>query len=286
MSKQDKESKRKPYPSDVKDEDWAKISHHFVHHRKAGRQPTDPREKLNALLYLTRTGIAWEYLPHDFPPKSTVFDFYSELCASGLIETMERDLAAKFREKLGRESTPSHGLIDSQSVKSGCGGEELGLDPHKKVHGRKRHMLIDTLGIILIVLVTAANVHDKTAAELMLRPKALESIPRLESVSVDSAYRELKLKTRAGDSIRVDVVEKLAGQKGFVPLPVRWRIERTNGWLMQWRRLTRDYERTVAHSRGMVFVAMTGILLRWSRDSYDAPWLASARSLAASAKSG
>ena len=277
MSNQPKEHTRKPYPSDMTDEDWAKIEAHFVRPRKAGRQPTSPREKLNALLYLVRTGIAWEFMPHDLPPKSTVFDFYSELCKSGLLEQIERSLAADFRTRLGRDPTPSHALVDSQSVKSGCGGEKLGLDPHKKVHGRKRHLLTDTLGIILVIAVTAANVHDKTAAEAMLTPEVMSTLPRLKSVSVDSAYHDLKVMSSTSEPLKVVLATKSPEQKGFVPLPVRWRIERTNGWMMQWRRLPRDYERTVKHSRGMVLVAMTGILLRWSRKDYSAPWLARER---------
>ncbi|MGW7427183.1 IS5 family transposase, partial [Streptomyces sp. NPDC054813] len=188
---------------------------------------------------MNRTGIPWEYLPHDFPPCKTVYDYYAKWEADATTQQVHDLLRDKTRRAHGRSTEPTAGVIDAQSVKTSANVAETsqGIDAGKKIKGRKRHLITDTLGLVLAVLVTAANVHDTTGGKHLLDDPAATH-PGVTKVWADGGYQSSILNHGAGLSIDVEVVQR-ARTKGFEPLPKRWVIERTFGWLMQHRRLAR-----------------------------------------------
>jgi transposase len=254
---------RRPYPTDLSDARWALIDPTLTAWREARRGlgiakiKHDLREIVNAILYVNRTGIGWEYMPHDFPPHKTVYDYYAMWEKEGITETIHDLLRTKVREKAGRDADPTAALMDAQTVKTSHNVPESsqGMDPAKGIKGRKRHLATDVLGLLLLVMVTAANVHDTVAGREMVAQLAAQQ-PQITKVWVDSSYKRTVVETGAKHGITVEVVNKEPGQKGFKPQPKRWAIERTNGWLMMHRRLARDYETLPERSRTMIHWAM------------------------------
>jgi transposase len=254
---------RRSYPTDLSDARWALIEPTLTTWRQArkglGIAPIkhDLREIVNAILYVNRTGIAWEYMPHDFPPHKTVYDYYRMWEQQGIAETIHDLLRGKVRKAAGRPAAPSAALMDSQTVKTSSNVPEStqGIDAGKKIKGRKRHLATDVLGLLLVVIVTAANVHDTAAGRQLIEQLAV-SQPQVSIAWVDEGYKRTVIETGAAHDITVQVVTKQPGQKGFQPLPKRWAIERTNGWLMLHRRLARDYETLPTRSRTMIHWAM------------------------------
>lgn len=240
---------RRRYPTDLSDERWKLIEPTLTAWREDRRGlgiakiKHDLREIVNAILYVNRTGIAWEYLPHDFPPYKTVYGYYAAWEKDGVAEAIHDLLRAKVRRKAGRDAEPTAALMDSQTVKTSHNVPETsqGIDPAKKIKGRKRHLVTDVLGLLLIVMVTAANVHDTVAGRQMVEQLAAQR-PQVRTVWVDASYKRSVVETGAAHGITVEVVTKDPGQKGFQPQRKRWAIERTNGWTMLHRRLARDYE--------------------------------------------
>jgi transposase len=222
----------------------------------------DLREIVNAILYVCRTGIAWAYLPHDFPPYQTVYDYYAKWEVDGTTEAIHSLLRNQVRIAKGRAATPTAAIIDSQSVKTSCNVSESsqGIDAGKKIKGRKRHIATDVLGLLLTVIVTAASVQDSTAGQQILDRIAVEH-PSVSMAWVDGGYNNAVVNHGARLGVRVDVVKRPA-TKGFQVLPRRWVVERTLGWLMQHRRLARDYEALPQRSRTMIHWAMTNIMSR------------------------
>jgi transposase len=222
----------------------------------------DLREIVNAILYVCRTGIAWEYLPHDFPPYKTVYDYYAKWETDGTTEMLHNLLRGKVRVAAGREPEPTAAILDSQSVKTSCNVSESsqGIDANKKIKGRKRHIATDVLGLLLAVVVTAASVQDSTAGRHVLDRLAVAH-PEVSLAWVDGGYNDAVVRHGAGLGVRVEVVKRTAA-KGFHVLPRRWVVERTLGWLMQHRRLVRDYETLPQRSRTMVHWAMANIMSR------------------------
>lgn len=214
------------------------------------------REIVNAILYVNRTGIPWEYLPHDFPPYETVYDYYAKWEVDGTAQHVHDLLRDKSRRAHGRPATPSAAVIDAQSVKTSANVAEAsqGIDAGKKIKGRKRHVATDTLGLVLAVIVTAASVHDSTGGKRLLDELAA-SHPSVTKVWADGGYQTSVLQHGAVKGIDVEVVKRPT-TKGFQPQPKRWVIERTFGWLMQHRRLVRDYETLPQRSRTMIHWAM------------------------------
>ncbi|MFB7999262.1 IS5 family transposase [Streptomyces sp. NPDC056002] len=261
-------STRRPYRSDVSDARWALIEPVFAAWRAGRTGPGvaarvhDLREIVNAILYVNRTGIPWEYLPHDFPPHKTVYDYYAKWEADGTTGRVHDLLRDKTRRAHGRAAQPSAAVVDAQSVKTSANVAETsqGIDAGKKIKGRKRHLITDTLGLVLAVIVTAASVHDSTGGKRLLDELTVTH-PSVTKVWADGGYQSSVFQHGAGLGIDVEVVKRPTA-KGFQPLPKRWVIERTFGWLMQHRRLARDYETLPQRSRAMIHWAMANKMSR------------------------
>jgi transposase len=223
-----------------------------------GISPTvhELREIVNAIWYVNRTGVQWEYLPHDFPPYKTVYGYFSAWSKDGTAEKIHDMLRAKVRQAAGRAGQPSAAILDAQSVKTSSNVSEStqGIDAGKKIKGRKRHIVTDTLGLLLVVLVTAASVQDATGGVPLIEALAT-TYPSVTKAWVDSGYKRSVVEKAAANNIDVEVVTKDPDTKGFSPT-VRWPVERTFGWLMLHRRLARDYEADPEHSRTMIHWAM------------------------------
>ena len=260
---------RRPYRSDLSDERWALIEPMLVAWRAKrvglgiGGPRHDLREIVNAILYVNRTGIAWEYLPHDFPPYKTVYDYYAKWEADGSTEAIHDAVRGRVRTAASRVEQSSAVAVDAQSVKTSGNVAESsqGIDAGKKIKGRKRHIAVDTLGLLLVVLVTAASVHDTVGGRVVLDELAVR-YPRVVKAWVDGAYQRSVVGQGAKHGIAVEVVSREPGRKGFTPLPMRWVAERTFGWLMLHRRLVRDYETLPERSRTMVFWSMLDNMTR------------------------
>lgn len=261
---------RQPYPSDLTTAQW-KLIRRLIPAVEPGGRPRkyDMREVVNALLYVNREGCTWRALPHDFPHWKTCYNFFRGFETDGTWDRVVSALRVTVRTKLGREPTPRGGCIDSPSAKTAHGGAEVGVDGGKLVRGRKRHIVTDTLGLLLVVLITAANRDDGAAAPKLLTELRAEGFPRLAVVWADAKYRndELGEWLATQDRLRVEVTSQPDGQKGFKPLPKRWVVEQTFACLLKSRRLVRDYERLPATSAAMVKLSSSHRMARRARPS-------------------
>lgn len=257
---------RKPYKTDLTDAQWELLQPLLPPPRvKNGFPPTDLREVVNTILYQTKTGVQWEYLPHDLAPRSTTFDYYKQWSADGTVQHILDAVRRATRRQGGRAEEPTAAAIDSQSVKAAAGvSEGVGTDGGKKVRGRKRHTLTDTLGLLLCVAVTAANVSDGRAAPRVLDQLAVPDRQSLRVVFADGRYHDTVCAAwfARHERMRLQVVSRPEGVRGFVPLHKRWVVERTFGWLMLNRRCVREYEKRVWSSESRVEVAAIGMMLR------------------------
>jgi putative transposase len=259
---------RKRYPTDLTDEQWGILEPLLpparTQHGGAPRR-VDMRAVLDTLLYQNRTGCQWEMLPHDLLPKSTVYDYFARWRDDGTWAKIVHRLRTRVREQEGREPTPSAACIDSQSVKTTeVGGPERGYDGGKKIKGRKRHVLVDTIGLLLVVLSTSAGLDDGAAAIRLLAQISGEEFPRLTVIFGDSKYHNHDLETWLTEhrpGWRIEVKKRPEGSTGFTPLPKRWVVERTNAWNGRCRRNSKDYERKPESSAAQIQLSHIQLML-------------------------
>jgi putative transposase len=251
------------YPSDLTDAQWALIEPHLPGSSGGRPRTTDLRDVVNAIFYLSRTGCQWRYLPKDFPPKSTVWRYFDQWRRHGTLDTLHDRLRTKVRTAEKPYAPRTTASVDSQSVDTTSGGEQRGRDNAKNVDGRKRHIVVDSMGLLLAVLVTAANVDDaKAAAELFAR---LDSQPmsRVKRMFADNKYHNYALYQWVEGHARWElvIVRRPEGARGWVRLPIRWTVERTFAWLGKCRRLSKDRERSVVSSEAFIKLAMIQLML-------------------------
>lgn len=261
------------YPSDLSEEQWSLIEPLIPTFRTGRPRTTSMRAVVNAILYVVRTGCQWAYLPHDFPPKSTVFEYYSAWHKNGVLDRIHDALRERVRHQMLPGRPRRTAALDSQSVDTSSGGAERGRDNAKKVNGRKRHILVDSLGLLLAVVVTAADVDDAKAAELILPALSEPPCGNIRRVFVDNKYRNhrLALWTAQQNRYRLEPVLRPKEAVGWIRLPKRWVVERTFGWFMHSRRLSVDREKTPASSRAMVQWSMVNLMLNRLNPSKNQP---------------
>lgn len=256
----------KVYPTDLTAEQWAVIEPLLPAAKPGGHPRTvNLRLILNTIFYLTKTGCQWAMLPKDLAKRSTTNGYFIAWQADGTWQAILDALRRQVRVAAGHEPQPQKAAIDSQTVKGSEAGGARGFDGGKKINGRKRHLIVDSLGLLLVVLVTAANADDGTTAPEVLTKLTPEHRQRLDEIRGDSKYKNRRLDrylaaTQA--TYKITVVERPAGVQGLVHLPYRWVIERTNAWTGKYRRNSKDYERTTSSSEAMVQVAMIHLMLK------------------------
>ena len=245
------------YASDLTNRQWQVIRQLLPNRSRRGRKPICRRWVIDAILYVARTGCQWRMLPADFPNWSTVYGIFWRWRNDGAWERIHDVLRAKTRRSVGKKSTPTAAIVDSQSIRTAEGGEERGYDAGKKITGRKRHIAVDTLGLLLAVVVHRADWQDQDGAWWVME-KLDEKFRRLKVIFGDSAYGRNSLPDWVAGMFGwvLQTILRPAGVKGFVVLPKRWVVERTFAWLARHRRHSKDYEKTTASSEAFTYIAM------------------------------
>lgn len=253
-----------PYTTSLTDAQWALLQRMLPPPSRLGRPPTDRRRIVDAILYVIKGGIPWRLLPVDFPPWKTVYHVFRKWTLEHTWESINARLRAHVRKAHGRRCRPTAAILDSQSVKSDGHGGAVGYDAAKRIKGRKRHLLVDTLGLVLGVGITPASTPEREGAQGVLG-RVLGSLTWLRRLWVDGGYSgeafAQSVKPRR-PLLEVEVVQRSGTLRGFRVLPRRWIVERTLGWLMRQRRLVRDYETTESSAEAWIYIAMIRIQLR------------------------
>lgn len=263
---------RQPYPSDLSDGQWDLLVDFFPAAKTGRPRDVNIRDVIDAIFYVNRTGVQWRYLPHDFPRWDVVYSYFRKWAKDGTWDHVQRILREGVRQAAGREATPSMACVDSQSVKgTECGGDH-GIDGHKKINGVKRHILVDTMGLLLAVFVTAASVTDAQAARAVFQRATAEGLPRLVKVLGDHVYGNEGLPewTAANTGFRLEITRQdttqqepgKKGKKEFKVIKWRWVVERTLAWLGRYRRNSRDYEKLPQTGESMLKISGIQLMLR------------------------
>ena len=254
------------YPTDLHDAEWQILQPLLPAPAQRGRpRERDLREILNGIFYFLRAGCAWRLLPTEFGPWSTVHDYYRRWRRQGVWAQINHTLRRQVRQAAGQAPEPSAAILDSQSIKTGDQACASGYDAGKKIEGRKRHVVVDTLGLLLLVMVGPANVQDRDGARPLLQA-VLQWCGSLRKIWADGGYAGALVEWFGTLTIPsgcvLEIVRRLEGQTGFYILPKRWIVERTLGWLVKSRRLARDYETLPASSEAIIYLVMIRLMLK------------------------
>ena len=268
---------RQPYPSDMTDAQWELLADLFPEAKTGRPREVSIPDVVDAIFYVNRTGVQWRYLPHDYPRWDVVYSYFRKWGKDGTWDKVQRVLREGVRQTAGREATPSLACVDSQSVKgTECGGDH-GIDGHKKINGVKRHILVDTMGLLLAVVVTAASVTDAKAAREVFQRATAEGLPRLAKVLGDHVYGNEGLPEWTADNTTFrleitvqDPTPQGPGKKKFQVIKWRWVVERTFAWLGRYRRNSRDYEKLSQTSESMLMISGIQLMLRRLKPRGDA----------------
>ena len=249
------------YPTDLTDEQWKLVAPLLPAAKPGGRpRSVDLREVLDGIFYVIRGGVPWRMLPHDLPPWGTVHYYYRRWRLDGTWEKILKVLRARLRHADGRKKSPSAAIVDTQTVRTASGGEK-GYDAGKRTPGRKRHIIGDTMGLLLTVVVHSASLQDRDGVK-WVGERVKGRFPRLKLIWADAAYEAAVGWAKQFGNWVLELVRKPAGQKGFVVQKRRWVVERTFSWLVRSRRLARDYERRTESSEAIVQLAMIHLMLK------------------------
>lgn len=262
-------SERLAYKSDVSDAQWALIEPVILAWKAQHPSPTghcggyDYREIVNGIFYQNRTGCQWDYLPHDLPPRGAVSYYFRAWRDDGLDQVIHDLLRAQVRERAGRPEDPSLVVADTQSLHAANNvpAATTGKDANKKVPGRKRGLAVDVMGLVIAVVVASAGVHDNVFGTRLL-DKVAAKTPTVTKALVDQGFKSSVVEHGARLGIEVEIVQRNPEQTGFVPQPIRWRVEEANGTLLLQRRLVREYDVNEATSESRVYWAITAIMAR------------------------
>ena len=256
------------YPSDLSDAEWVLLEPLIPPPKsggpKGGRPAVPRRDVVDAIMYLIRTGCSWRQLPADFAPWQTVYHYFAIWSADGTIGRIHETLRTRVRATEGRNTEPSAGIIDAQTIRGAdtVGADDRGYDAAKKTNGRKRHIIVDTIGLLMTVMVTAASIQDRDGAQTLTKTTA-KTHPGLRLIWADGGYTGRFVEwAKAQLSIVIQIVRKHPDQSTFKVLPRRWVVERTFAWIIKYRRLAADYERRTEHAEAMVTWAMIGLMCR------------------------